>query len=340
MKKMRVVLVPRAKAPFEIVEREIPEPGPGQVRVAVKACGICHSDVLTKEGLWPGVTFPRAPGHEIAGVVDALGAGVQPWKVGDKVGIGWHGGHCGYCRSCRKGDFLTCSVAFQIPGINYDGGYSEYVIAPAAVLARIPEALSFEEAAPLLCAGLTTFNSLRHSGAIGGDTVAVHGLGGLGHLGVQYAAKMGMKTVGIARGKDKEPLAKKLGAHVYIDSEKSDVAAELQKLGGAKVVLATVTDAKAMASTIGGLGVDGKLVVLGAAFEPLQVPGVFLLGGRRAVAGWPSGRAVDSEDTLDFSALTGVRPMNEVYPIEKAAEAFDRMMSGKARFRVVLKHSK
>jgi D-arabinose 1-dehydrogenase-like Zn-dependent alcohol dehydrogenase len=286
------------------------------------------------------VQFPRAPGHEIAGVIDALGANAAPWKVGQRVGVGWHGGHCGHCPSCRRGDFVTCQVAPQVPGISYDGGYAEFVVVPASVLARLPDELSFDEAAPILCAGITTFNALRHSGARGGDLVAVQGLGGLGHLGVQFAAKLGFRTVAIARGKDKEPLARKLGAKVYIDSDAQDPAAELTKLGGASVVLTTVTSGKAMESVIGGLGIDGKLVVLGAAHEPLQVSAFALIGGRRSIMGWPSGTAIDSEETLAFCALNGVRSMNEVVPLEKAAEGYDRMMSGKARFRVVIQSVK
>jgi D-arabinose 1-dehydrogenase-like Zn-dependent alcohol dehydrogenase len=335
-KKMRVVQVPKAKGAFEIVERDIPEPGEGQVRVKVQACGVCHSDVVTKEGSFPGIQYPRVPGHEVAGVIDTLGAGVEEWKAGDRVGIGWHGGHCGHCDSCRRGDFMTCSN-FQIPGISYDGGYEEYMVAPAVALAAIPAGLSPVEVGPLMCAGVTTFNSLRNSGARPGDLVAVLGIGGLGHLAVQYAAKSGYRTVAIARGKDKADFAKKLGAEAYIDNDSQDVAAELQKLGGAKIVLATATNAKAMSDTIGGLGPNGKLVVLGAPADELNVPVFPLLLGRRSVAGWPSGTSIDSQDTMAFSARMGVRSMNEVYPLEKAPEAFERMISGNARFRVVLK---
>ena len=336
MSKMRLVQVTRPNGPLEMVEREIPEPGAGQVRIKVEACGICHSDSMTKEGLWPGIQYPRVPGHEIAGVVDAVGAAVAGWKEGQRVGVGWHGGHCGYCDSCRRGDFVTCQIAPQVPGIAYDGGYAEYMIAPASALAGIPEGLSAVDAGPLMCAGITTFNSLRNSGARPGDLVAILGIGGLGHLGIQFAAKMGFRTVAIARGMDKEPLARKLGAWSYIDSKTQDPAAELLKLGGAKVVLATVTSGDAMSATLGGLGVNGKLVILGAAAEPLQVPGIPLLLGRRSIMGWPSGSSIDSQDTLSFSLLTGVRAMNEVFPLERAAEAYDHMMSGKARFRVVL----
>ncbi len=324
------------KKPLELVERELVEPGPGQVRVRIEACGVCHSDYLTVEGHWPGISYPRVPGHEIAGTIDALGREVLGWAVKDRVGIGWHGGHCGYCDSCRRGDFVTCRVAPQIPGISYDGGYSDFLIAPAAALARIPDALSAVEAAPLLCAGITTFNSLRGSGARPGDLVAVLGVGGLGHLGVQFAAKMGFETVAIARGKDKEALSRELGAHHAIDSDSQDPAAELTRLGGAKVILATVTSGQAMTAVIGGLGVDGKLLIVGAPEDPLQVPAGVLIGGRRSIAGWPSGKSIESEDTMKFAALTGVRSRNEVFPLERAQEAYDRMMSGKARFRVVL----
>lgn len=340
MSKMRVVQVPRPNEAFQIVERDVPQPGPRQVRVRVEACGICHSDVLTKAGHWPGIQFPRAPGHEIAGVVDAVGPDVTSWEPGQRAGIGWHGGHCGACDSCRRGDFITCQKGFLIPGISYDGGYAEYVVAPEVALARIPDGLSAVEAAPLMCAGITTYNALRHSGAVAGDLVAVLGVGGLGHLGVQFAAKMGFRTVAIARGKDKEPLALKLGAWRYIDSQTQDPAQELAALGGARVVLATATDAKAMTATIGGLGIDGKLLIVGVPGEPLQVPVIPLIMARRSIGGWPSGTSIDSEDTMAFSRLTGVRPMTETYPIAKASEAFDRMMSGKARFRVVLTHGR
>ena len=336
MSKMRVVQVSRPNGSLEIVEREIPEPAAGSVLIKVEACGICHSDSVTKEGIWPGIQYPRVPGHEIAGIIDAVGAAVAGWKAGQRVGVGWHGGHCGYCDSCRRGDFVTCQVAPQVPGIAYDGGYAEYVIAPAGALAAIPEGLSAVDAAPLMCAGVTTFNSLRNSGARPGDVVAILGIGGLGHLGVQFAAKMGFKTVAIARGMDKEPLARKLGAWSYIDSKTQDPAAELLKLGGAKVVLATVTSADAMSASLGGLSVNGKLVILGAAAEPLQVPGIPLLLGRRSILGWPSGNSIDSQDTLSFSLLTGVRAMSEVFPLERAAEGYEHMMSGRARFRAVL----
>src|SRR6266699_2758196 len=334
-KKMRVAQVTHPKGPFEIVEREIPEPQPGWVRIKVQACGICHSDSLVKDGTWPGIQYPKIPGHEVIGVIDAVGPGVAEWKSGQRVGVGWHAGHCGHCDSCRRGDFFACQVALLTTGISFDGGYADYMIAPATALALVPEDLSSVESAPLMCAGITTFNALRNSGARPGDLVAVLGIGGLGHLGVQYAVKMGFKTIGIARGQDKEPLAHKLGAHQYIDSQAQDVAAELQKLGGAKVILATVTNGEAMSAVQAGLGLNGTLVVIGAA-QSLQVSPLVLIGGRRSVKGWYSGTALDSQDTLKFSVLTGVRSMNEVYPLERVAEAYERMMSGKARFRVVL----
>jgi D-arabinose 1-dehydrogenase-like Zn-dependent alcohol dehydrogenase len=332
---MRVVQVSRPHGPLELLERPIPEPGPGAVRLKVQACGICHSDALVKEGDWPGLQYPRVPGHEVAGVVDAAGPGVVGWEVGQRAGVGWYGGHCGHCDSCRRGDFVTCQNG-QVAGISYDGGYADYMIAPAAALALIPDELSPVEAAPLMCAGITTFNALRHSGAGPGDLVAVLGLGGLGHLGVQFAVKMGFKTVAIARGRDKEPLAKQLGAHHYIDSQSQDPAAELLKMGGARAILATATSSKAMSAVAGGLGVDGKLLVIGATMEPLDVPPIALIMKRLSILGWPSGTSMDSQDTLAFSVLTGVRSMNEVFPLERAAEAYERMMSGQARFRVVL----
>ncbi|HEV3061673.1 MAG TPA: alcohol dehydrogenase [Vicinamibacterales bacterium] len=335
MAKMRSMQVPRPGGPFEMVERDVPEPVAGAVRIKVQACGICHSDSLTKEGLWPGIQYPRVPGHEVAGTIDALGAGVKGWSVGQRVGVGWHGGHCGYCDSCRRGDFLTCRNAAQVPGITYDGGYADFMIAPAEALALVPDELSAVEAGPLMCAGITTFNSLRHSGARPGDLVGILGIGGLGHLGVQFAVKMGFKTVAIARGADKAPLAKQLGAWRYIDSSAQNPGEELMKLGGAKVILATATSGKAFEAVLGGLALDGTLLVVGAA-DPIQVSPLGLIGGRRSIAGWPSGRSIDSQDTLQFSALTGVRSMNETFPLERAAEAFERMMSGKARFRVVL----
>jgi len=335
MQRMRAVQVKAANGPFELVERDIPAPGARQVRVKVQACGICHSDMFTKVGAFPGIQYPRVPGHEIVGVLDAVGADVPDWKPGARVGVGWHGGHCGHCASCRKGDFITCSYG-QIPGITYDGGYAEYLIAPFESLAAIPKELSAAEAAPLLCAGITTFNALRHSGARAGDTVAVLGIGGLGHLAVQFAAKMGYRTVAIARGAEKKALAIKLGAHDYIDSTSQDVAAELTKQGGARVILATLTDSKSMSAAVGGLGIDGKLLIVGASMEPIEVSALALISARRSVSGWPSGTASDSEDTLDFSVLSNIRPLIETFPLEHAPQAYERMMSGKARFRVVL----
>lgn len=333
---MRVAQIPRAGGAFEIVEREIPNPAAGWVRIKVQACGICHSDSLVKEGYWPGLQYPRVPGHEVVGVVDAVSAGVTQWQPGQRVGVGWHGGHCGHCDACRNGDFFGCTVALQITGIHFDGGYGEYMVAPAIAVAHVPDDLSPVEAAPLMCAGITTYNALRNSGARPGDVVAILGLGGLGHLGVQYAVKMGFKTVGIARGQDKGPLAQKLGAHHYIDSQTQDPVAELQKLGGAKAILATVTVGEAMSAVQGGLGLNGTLMVIGAA-QSMTVSPLLLLSGRRAIKGWYSGTAADSQDTLKFSVLTGVRSMNEIYSLDKVAEAYERMESGKARFRAVLK---
>jgi D-arabinose 1-dehydrogenase-like Zn-dependent alcohol dehydrogenase len=333
--KMRAVQVPKAKGPFEIVERDIPKPQAGWVRVKVEACGICHSDSLVKEGLWPGIQYPRIPGHEVIGVIDAVGAGVPDWKTGQRVGVGWHGGNCGHCDPCRRGNFFACTVALLTTGISFDGGYAEYMVAPAQALASVPADLPSVDSAPLMCAGVTTFNALRNSGARGGDTVAVLGIGGLGHLGVQFAARMGFKTVAIARGKDKEPLAKKLGATHYIDSQEKNPTEELSKLGGAQVVIATVTNADAMRAVIGGLGPNGTLMVIGAA-GPMTVDPLLLIGGQRSLKGWYSGTSIDSEDTLKFCADAGVQSMNEIFPLEKAGEAYDRMMSGKARFRVVL----
>jgi D-arabinose 1-dehydrogenase-like Zn-dependent alcohol dehydrogenase len=331
---MRVAQVPRPKGPFEIVERQIPEPGAGTVRIKVHACGICHSDSVTREGLFPGIQYPRVPGHEVAGVIDAVGPGVAGWEPGQRVGVGWNGGYCGYCDHCRRGEFFACARG-QTTGVTYDGGYGEYMIAPASAVALMPAELPPVEAGPLMCAGLTTFNALRNSGARPGDVVAVLGLGGLGHLGVQYAAKMGFHTVGIARGKDKEPLARRLGASVYIDSQAQDPAAELLKLGGAKVILATATSGEAMSAVQGGVAVNGTLLIVGAA-ESMQVSLIPLFMGCRSVKGWYSGTSIDSQDTLAFSLRAGVRPMIETYPLERVAEAYDRMMSGKARFRVVL----
>ena len=335
MAKNLVAQVSEAKGDFQLVEREIAEPGVGEVRIKVEACGICYSDHLTKDGLWPGLTFPRIPGHEVAGVIDAVGPQVAEWKKGDRVGVGWHGGHCFVCESCRRGDFVTCKNE-KITGISVDGGYQQYMIARHEAVALMPEGLDAAEAGPLLCAGITTFNALRNSGARVGDTVAVQGIGGLGHLGVQFAAKAGYRVVAIGRGSENAALAKKLGAAIYIDSKATKPAEELQKLGGARVILATAPNAPAMSELVGGLGVGGKLLVVGAPFEPLAISAVDLLLARRNVQGWPSGTAIDSEDTLRFSARTGVRPMVEKYPLAKVKEAYERMESGKAEFRVVV----
>jgi D-arabinose 1-dehydrogenase-like Zn-dependent alcohol dehydrogenase len=333
--KMRVAQVSRAGGPLEIVERPIPEPPADWVRIKVQACGICHSDSVVKDGMWPGLKFPRVPGHEVMGVVDALGEGVTQWKVGERVGVGWHGGNCGHCDNCRRGDFFACTVDLKVTGVSFDGGYGEYMVAPGIALARVPQELAPVDGAPLMCAGITTFNALRNTNARPGDLVAVLGLGGLGHLAVQYATKMGFRTVGIARGKDKEPLARKLGALHYIDSQAQDPAAELSKLGGAKVILATVTAGDAMSAVQGGLAPRGTLMIVGAA-ESIQVSPLNLILGAREIKGWYSGNAVDSQDTLAFSVLSGVRSMNEIFPFEKVNEAYERMVSGKARFRAVI----
>ena len=335
VKPMKAAQVPKAGADFQIVEREIPKPGAGQVRIKVQACGVCHSDVFTKEGSWPGIQYPRVPGHEIAGVIDELGANVSAWKKGQRVGVGWHGGQDNTCRSCRRGDFRNCEN-LKIPGISYDGGYQQYMLAPVEALVPIPESLSDVDAAPLLCAGITTYNALRHSGALPGDLVAVQGIGGLGHLGIQFANKFGYKVAAIGRGPENAALAKKLGASVYIDSGATNAAEALQKMGGAQVIVATAPSSKAMSELINGLGPNGKLMVIGATFEPIEVAPVQLITGSRTIQGWAAGTAADSEDTLRFAELSGVRPMIETYPLEKAAEAYDRMMSGKAQFRVVL----
>jgi len=336
MPRMRAVQIPSAKAPFQMVEREVSEPAAGAVRIKVQACGICHSDEYAKEGSRPGITYPRVPGHEIAGVIDAVGPCVLGSEIGQRVGVGWYGGHCGYCDSCRRGDFVTCSKGRQITGLTCDGGYTEFMLISAAALAPIPDALSATDAAPLLCAGITTFNALRNSGARPGDTVAILGLGGLGHLGVQFAAKMGFETIAIARGKDKESFAKKLGAKHYLDSESQNIASELEKLDGARVILSTVTSAKAVNAVLGGMGINGKTILVGNPDQPLEITGRLLIAGRRSISGWPSGSPIDSHDTLKFCALTGIRPMTEVFPLERAPEAYERMLSGKARFRVVL----
>jgi D-arabinose 1-dehydrogenase-like Zn-dependent alcohol dehydrogenase len=333
---MKVAVVPRAGAPFRIEQRDVPQPQAGQVLIKVQACGICHSDAFTRAGGWPGIEYPRVPGHEIAGVVEALGAGVTEWKKGQRVGVGWYGGHCGVCKACRAGDFVLCERG-QVPGISYDGGYAEYMIAPRETLAAIPDDLKDVDAAPLLCAGITTFNALRHSGATAGDVVAILGIGGLGHLGVQYAVKMGYRTVAIARGEDKAKLAMELGAHEYVDSTRQDPAAALQLLGGARVILATATSGAAMTAVLGGLGRNGKMIIVGVSQDPVEVPTALMVMHRGSVQGWPSGTANDSADTLAFSALSGVRPMIEEFPLDRAEEAYQRMMSGHARFRVVLK---
>src|SRR5438309_2709996 len=333
--KMKAAQISKPGGDFELVERDIPEPGPGQVRVKVEACGICHSDVLVKDGLWPGLQYPRVPGHEIAGRIDALGTDVNAWKKGQRVGVGWHGGHDFVCDQCRRGDFAMC-VNRKVTGIDFDGGYAEYMIAPAEALAAIPDELPAEEVGPFMCAGVTVYNALRNSGARGGDVVAVHGIGGLGHLGVQYARQMGFETVALGRGKDKEPLAKKLGAHHYIDSDAGDATAELQKLGGARVILATAPNAKGISALVDGLSVNGNLLVPAAPSEPLSISVMPLIMGRRSVSGCYSGTARDSQDTLEFSASSGVHPMIEKFPLNRAAEAYEQMHSGKVRFRVVL----
>jgi len=331
----RAFQITAANGPFEQVDRIFPDPGPGHVRIRVHACGVCHSDSITKFGLFPGISYPRVPGHEVAGVIDAVGVDVVGWAVGQRVGVGWLGSYCGFCEACRRGKFILCRNQ-QNCGIAYDGGYADYMIAPVSGLALIPDGLSAVDAGPLMCAGITTFNALRNSGARPGDVVAILGIGGLGHLAVQFAARSGYYTVAIARGQDKAPLAKQLGAHHYIDSQTQNPVEELTKLGGARVILATVTDAKTMASVVGGLGDDGELLIVGAPGEPMEISVLPLVLRRQSIAGWPSGSSMDSEDTLKFSTLTGVRPMIETYPLSQAPQAFDRMMSGKARFRVVL----
>ena len=335
MNKMRVAQVSRAGGPIEIVERGIPEPGPGEVRIKVDACGVCHSDQFTKEGLYPGITYPRVAGHEVAGYIEAVGPGVKPWTKGQRVGVGWHGKHCGICLQCRRGDFVNC-VNLKITGIHFDGGYQQYMIAPIESLALMPANLEAAEAGPLMCAGITTFNALRHSGARPGDWVAVQGIGGLGHLAIQFGNKFGYKVAAVGRGPENEGLAKKLGATVYIDSKAKQAAQELQNLGGAKVILTTAPNAKSMSELFDGLGANGKMVVVGAAPEPIEVGPMQLIGGRKSLQGWAGGTPTDSEDTMQFAESKAVRPMIERYPLEKAAEAYERMMSGKAEFRVVL----
>src|ERR1700752_210961 len=333
--KIKAAQISKAGGDWELVERDVPEPGPGQVRVKVEACGICHSDALVKEGLWPGLQYPRVPGHEIAGRVDAVGANVTSWAIGQRVGVGWHGGHCFVCEQCRRGDFAIC-VNRKVTGIDFDGGYASHVIVPAAALAAIPDDLPAEEAGPFMCAGVTVFNALRNSGARAGEVVAVHGIGGLGHLGVQYARRMGLNTVAINRGSDKEDLALQLGAHSYIAATAKDVVAELQKLGGASVILPTAPNAQAISGLVDGLAPSGKLLVPAAPSEPLSINVFSLIMKRSSVAGWYSGKAKDSQDTLEFSALSGVHPMIEKYPLDKVAEAYEQMHSGRVRFRVVL----
>jgi D-arabinose 1-dehydrogenase-like Zn-dependent alcohol dehydrogenase len=335
MPKMKVAQVPKAGADFEIVEREIPQPGPGQVRIRVQACGVCHSDMLTKEGAWPGISYPRVPGHEVAGVIDQAGHGVTQWTKGLRVGVGWHGGQDGTCLACRRGDFANCAN-LKISGISYDGGYQEYMLAPVEALARMPESFDAAEAAPLMCAGITTFNALRHSGALPSDLVAVQGIGGLGHLGIQFAQKFGYRVAAIGRGPENGALAKKLGASVYIDSAATNAAAELQKLGGARAILTTAPNSKAMSSLIDGLGNNGTMMVVGATTDPIEVTPIQVIQGKKNIQGWASGIPTDSEDTLHFAEMTGVRPMIEKYPLAKAGVAYARMMSGKAQFRVVL----
>jgi len=335
MARMKVAQISKPHGSFELVEREIPSPSRGQVRIKIEACGVCHSDVVVKEGMWPGLTFPRVPGHEIAGRIDALGADVKSWKEGQRVGVGWHGGHDFTCEPCRRGDFVLCKNE-KITGVTHDGGYAEYMIAPAEAVAAMPDELPAAEAAPLLCAGITVFNALRNAHVRSGDTVAVQGIGGLGHLGVQYARQMGFRTVAIGRGAGTEELARKLGAHVYIDTGKVNSVEALQKIGGAQVILATAPDAKAMASLIDGVKENGELLIIGATPEPMSVSPFQIIMSRRRIQGWPSGTAMDSEDTLNFSALSGVRPMIEKFPLEKVAEAYDHMMSGNVKFRAVL----
>lgn len=332
---MKAVQISKPGGNFEVVERPIPQPARGQVRIKVEACGICHSDALVKEGLWPGIQYPRVPGHEIAGHIDAVGPDVTQWKPGQRVGVGWHGGHCFQCEPCRRGDFVNCAFE-KITAIHFDGGYAEYMAVPAEAVALMPDDLPIDEAAPLLCAGITVYNALRNSGARAGDLVAIQGIGGLGHLGIQYARQMGFHTVAIGRGGDKQALAKKLGAHTYVDTSTGPPAQALQKLGGANIILATAPDSKSMSALVDGLGPNGTLMIVGAGFESLTVTPLQLIGGRKSIRGWASGTAKDSQDTLEFSALSGVRPMIERYPLEKAANAYDQMISGRARFRVVL----
>jgi D-arabinose 1-dehydrogenase-like Zn-dependent alcohol dehydrogenase len=336
MAKMRAMVVSKQGGPLEPVEPDLPEPGPEELRLRVLACGVCHSDSVTVEKVFPFVRYPRVPGHEVIGVVDALGPGVKGFKVGERAGVGWFGGSCGYCRHCRRDAAFACETVTEISGVTRDGGYATHMIARASAVAHAPDDLDPVESAPLLCAGVTTFNALRHSGAGPGDLVAVHGVGGLGHLGIQFAARQGFRAVAVNRGRDKEELARKLGASDYIDSAAEDPAKALTAMGGAKAILATVTDAAAMQAIAGGLGANGVMMVIGAV-GPMTINPIDLILKSASVRGWYSGMARDSEDTLAFSRLNGVASMNEVYPLAKAQEAYERMMSGKARFRVVLK---
>jgi D-arabinose 1-dehydrogenase-like Zn-dependent alcohol dehydrogenase len=332
---MKVAQVSKPGGEFEIVERDVPQPGAGQVRIQVQACGVCHSDSFTKEGTWPGIQYPRVPGHEIVGVIDAVGGGVAGWKKGQRVGIGWHGGHDNTCRECRRGDFRNCRN-LQVPGVSYDGGYEQYMVGPVEAVVAIPDSLANTEAAPLLCAGVTTYDALRKSGAMPGDLVGIQGIGGLGHLGIQFANKFGYRVAAIGRGSETAALAEKLGASVYIDTQSTNAAEALQKLGGARVILATAPSSKAMSELINGLGPNGKLVVIGVTPDPIEVTPVQLIVGNRTLQGWAAGTAADEDDTLRFAELTGVRPMVETFPLEKASQAYERMMSGKVRFRAVL----
>lgn len=332
---MKAAQISKAGGNLELVEREIPKSKPDWVRIKVEACGVCHSDQMVKEGYWPGLQYPRVPGHEVAGVIDEVGSAVATWKKGQRVGVGWYGGHCGVCPPCRRGDFMLCRVG-PVTGFTFDGGYAEYMVAPAQTLAAIPDGLAAEDAAPLLCAGVTTFNALRHSGATPGDLVAIQAIGGLGHLAVQFANKFGYRTVAIGRGTGSQDLATKLGAHAYIDSSTQNVAVELQKMGGAKAIVSTAPSGKAMSALIDGLDANGRFMTVGASTEPIEVTPIQLISGRRSLHGWSAGTSIESEDTLGFSAMTGVRPMIETFPLAEAAKAYDRMISGKARFRVVL----
>lgn len=332
---MRAMVVSQPGGDFELEEREVPTPGRDEAVIRVHACGVCHSDMFAKEGGYPGVSHPVVPGHEIAGVIEALGEGVRGWEVGQRVGVGWFGGNCGHCEQCRRGHFIDCEN-METPGITIDGGYADYVLVRASAMASLPDDLGYEDAAPLLCAGITTYNALRHSGATAGDRVAILGVGGLGHLGVQFAARMGFHTIAIARGRDKEELARRLGAHDYIDSTDGDPAEKLSALGGADVILSTVTSSDAMGAVFGGLRPRGRLIVVGASMEPIPVPAAMLIGGNKTIAGHASGTSRDSEDTLAFSALSGVRPMIETFPLEEAGRAYEKMISGQARFRMVI----